>query len=244
MGKQRAATLCGCLATALPLLIGCANGGGGSPQAYAAPPPVAAPPAYADGPQIYAVGPPAPAAILVMLPGPGDMLTADPGLWTAQGFDVVTPAPSEINRIAADQQAAMARLVARAQAVANAPVWLIGPNPSIEAAMASLPAGGPGRVSGVVVTSMSSGAATCSEQMTYSYPGNGAAPKVSVSRSGNACPPGPSFGAGPNPTLAPPPAAAPPNAPRLIEAAAPAGSPAPAARVRQIADLIKSAPPS
>ena len=36
MWKQRAVTLCGCLAV-LPLLMGCANGGGGSPQAYAPP---------------------------------------------------------------------------------------------------------------------------------------------------------------------------------------------------------------
>ena len=43
--------------------------------------------------------------------------------------------------------------------------------------MASMPPGGPGQVSGVVVTSTSTGAGTCSEQMVYSYSGNGARAK-------------------------------------------------------------------
>ena len=131
-----------------------------------------------------------------MLPGPGDMLTADPRLWAAQGLDVVTPSPAEIYRIAADQQAAAARLIAEAQA--DAPIWLVGPNPAVEAAMAAMPRSGAGQVSGVVVTSTTSGAGTCSERMTYSYSGSGAPPKVSVSRSGDGCPAGSPFGPGGN----------------------------------------------
>jgi hypothetical protein len=75
--------------------------------------------------------------------------------------------------------------------------------------------------------------------MTYSYSGHGA-PKVSVAKSGN-CPGGSPFGpgVGPNSTFAPPPSAR-PKAPRVIEAAAPAGAGSPAA-VRQVAQLIKSA---
>jgi hypothetical protein len=259
MSKPSALTLFCCLAT-LPL-IGCANGVGPQSQAY----PTAAPEAAAPGGErIYAAGPGGPAAILVMLPGPGDMMTANPQLWASQGFDVVTPTPSEIYRIAADQQAAAARLIAEAQQMATAPVWLVGPNPEIEAAMASLPGGGPGQVSGVVVTSTSSGTGTCSERMIYSYSGNGAAPKVSVSKSGNACPPGSPFGGlvgSGNAVVAPPAPAfgrpapriletsAPPArspAPRVIEAAVPAQSTSPVAQraaVQQIADLIKSAPP-
>ncbi len=226
-----------------------------APQAYAPPqpyvsqvyaPPVTTPaPADLGGARVYAIGPGAPAAILVMLPGPGDVITANPQLWTAQGFDVVTPTPSEFYRFAAEQERAAAQLIAQAEALADAPIWVVGPNSAIETAMASLPAGASGQVSGVVVTSTSSGAGTCSERMIYSYSGNGA-PQVSVSKSGNACPPGSPFGAGTNSTATPHLPLVQPHAPRLIEASAPAAAGSPAAQraaVRQIADLIKSAPP-
>jgi hypothetical protein len=259
MSKQRAVSLCGCLA-ALSLLIGC-SGGVGPSQAYApsayGPSPAAqayvpsqpypaAEPAAAAAPgsaaQVYAVGPGAPAAILVMLPGPGDTFTANPQLWTAQGFDVVTPTPAELYRFAADQERAAAQLIAQAESLANAPVWLFGPSPTIEAAMASLPRDA-GQVSGVVMTSTTSGAGTCSEEMTYSYAGNGAAPKVRIEKSGNACSPGSPIGSGTNSAIAP---AAPPahRAPRVIEASVPlsAGSPASQrAAAQQIADAIKAA---
>ena len=261
MWKQRAVTLWGCFAM-LPLVIGCTNGGGGPPQAYGpapgygpyqpaqgyAPPEAYAPaPAAIAGPtdiggaRIYAAAPAAaPAAIVVMLPDPADMVTANPQLWAAQGFDVVTPTPAAIYQIAADQQAAAAQLIA--QAMADAPIWLVGQNPAIKAAMASLPRGGPGQVAGFVVTSTTSGAGTCSERMIYSYSGSGA-PKVSVGKSGNACPPGSPFGGGTNPAIAPAEPALPPHAPRVIETSlpAPAGSLAAQRRaVQQIADLIKS----
>jgi hypothetical protein len=124
----------------------------------------------------------------------------------------------------------------------DAPIWLVGPNPAIESAMASMPRSGPGEVSGVVVTSMASGTRMCSERMIYSYSGNGAPPKVSVSKSGD-CPVGAPFGSvggGSNPAIAPPMPAVHPNAPRVIEAAAPdRGS---RIAVQQVAELIKSAP--
>ncbi len=281
MWKQRTVTLCRCLAILSPV-VGCAYGGDGPPQAYApgpgyapavhSPPqayipaaPVEVQPTANGTARVYAIGPNAPAAIVVMLPGPGDVVTASPQLWADQGFDVITPTPVELYRLAADQQAASARLIAQAQALANAPVWLVGSNPAIEAAMAAMPPGEPGQVSGVVVTSTSTGAGTCSERMVYSYSGNGGPPKVSVSKSGNACPSGSLFGPRPigpgaNSIVAPPPPALRRNAPRLIEtstpparpsarrvieAAVPAqtGSPAERAAVQQIADVIKSAPP-
>src|SRR5271156_1632082 len=157
MSKPGALTLFCCLG-ALPL-IGCANGVGPQSQAY---PTVAL---------VAAV----PGGILVMLPGRGDVLTADPASRTAQGFDVVTPPPGEIYQLAADRDAAFERLIASAQAMADAPIWLVGQNPAIEAAMAGVPMAGPGQVSGVGVTSIASNAGSCSERMTYSYPGNGAA---------------------------------------------------------------------
>ena len=203
------------------------------PQAYELAAPFGMQPADSGAAPVYAIGPNTPAAIVVMLPGPGDIMAASPQLWADQGFDVVTAPPAEFYRLAADQQAAAARLIAQARALADAPIWLVGPNPAIEAAMASMPPGGPGQVSGVVVTSTSTGAGTCSEQMVYSYSGNGAAPKVSVSKSGNACPPGSGFGPrsigpGTNSIEVQPQPAVRHHAPRLIETSTPpARSPAP-----------------
>lgn len=247
MSKRRTVTLCGCLA-ALPLLMGCANGGGGQQSAYAPPAPVATAPTAAPdtGARVYAVGPGAPAAILVMLPGPGDMLAADPQLWAAQGVAVVAPPASQLYRIVADQEAAAAQLVAQARAIADAPIWLMGRDPAIEAAMAAMPAAAAGQVSGLVVTSTASGAGTCSERMIYSYSGNGAPPKVAVSKSGDACPAGPPFGEGTNPAAAPPLPPGQPRGPHLIEASAGSAA-APAARraaVERIAEAIKSTPQS
>ncbi len=254
MSKPRALTLCCCLA-ALPL-IGCASGVGGPPQAYvpAAPQayapqadirPAATPSLAADqgGARIYAAGPGAPAAILVLMTGPGDLLTADPALWAAQGFDVVTPSPSEPYQFAAGQTAALDRLIDMARAMADAPIWLVGPNPAIEAAMAGAPMASPGQVSGVVMTSVASGTGTCSERMTYSYSGNDAAPKVAVSKSGDACPPGAPFGVTTEGGIAPNSPVPPRRRPRLIEASAPAGKTMASSRqaaVRRIAELIKS----
>jgi hypothetical protein len=238
MSKPSALTLFCCLA-ALPL-IGCANGVGPQSQAYSTVAPVAAAP---SGERVYAPGPGGPAAILVMLPSPGDVLTGDPALWAAQGFDVVAPPPSEIYQHAADREAAFDRLIAQAQAMADAPVWLVGPNPAIESAMAPMPHSGPSEVSGVVVTSMASGAGMCSERMIYSYSANGAPPKVSVSKSGD-CPAGSPFGSvggGSHPAIGPRMPAAHPNAPRVIEAAAPLDRGSRTA-VQQVAELIKSAP--
>ncbi|MGH7031239.1 MAG: hypothetical protein ACREE9_07750 [Stellaceae bacterium] len=246
--KPRALTLCCCLA-ALPL-IGCANGTGAASRAQASSPPAlaAADAGYPAGMRVYSDAAGAPAAILVMLPGPGEGWTADPALWATQGFDVVAPPPSALHRLAADREAAFDRLIAQAQAMANAPVWLIGPSPAIEAAMASLPPAGAGQVSGVVVTSAASGPRTCSETMTYAYRGNGAAPQVKVSKSGNACSPGSAFGIethqGVVPTSpAPMSPAAQPHAPRLIEASASADA-SPSSRhaaVQRVAALIKAA---
>ena len=181
MWKAPASGLCGCLA-ALPL-IGCAGDVATSGQAAVTPSAIAEPaPYYAPDPRVYAVGPAAPAAVLVLWPGQ-DSLERDPALWTAQGFDVVTPQPADIYRLVADQQAALAQMVASAHALADAPVWVVGPGPVIDAALAA-PQFGRG-VSGVAMTSVTSGAGSCSESFFYSDPGTGAPPKVEVKRSGD-----------------------------------------------------------
>ncbi len=238
MSKRGALTLFCCLA-ALPL-IGCANGVGPQSQAYPAA-------NNAGGARIYMAGPGGPAAILVVRPGPGDGLTADPGLSAAQGFDVVTPAPGEIYRLAADREAAFERLLSSARGMADAPVWLLGPNPAIEAALAGTAITGPGQVSGIVVTSVASNAGSCSEKMTYSYSGNGSAPKITVSKLGDACPAGSPFDAGRNPAVVPRPPAARPTTPRVIEASTMPDSGIPAANaalVQHLATVIKASPSS
>ncbi len=174
MWKAPASVLCGCLA-ALPLM-GCAGHVATSGQAAAVTPAAMAEPApyYAPAPRVYAVGPAAPAAVLVLWPG-DDNLALDPALWTAQGFDVVTPPPADIYQLVANQQAALARLVASAHALADAPVWVVGSGPVIAAALAA-PQFGRG-VSGVVMTSVTSGAGSCSESSLLLRPGHRGAPQ-------------------------------------------------------------------
>ena len=250
MSRQRAMIFCGWMA-ALPLLAGCVGGVGGPMQAYAPPPPAPAIPTDASG--VYGIGPSQPAAILVFLPGPGEALTGNPELWTAQGFDVLNPSPAEIEQIAGNEEAAMARLISQARAMANAPVWLVGPSPAIEAALAG--AGPASQVSGVVVTSAGRGTGTCSESFSYFDPGTGAPPKVTYKNSGDACPAGPmspgalsgpAFGAGGGPAVPPPPGPeVTPHGPRIIEAALPSEKLSPPARkiyVEQLAELIRQAP--
>ena len=175
MWKAPASVLCGCLA-ALPL-IGCAGNVGTSGETTAVAPVGIAEPApnYAPAARVYAAGPAAPAAVLVLWPD-DDTLARDPALWTAQGFDVVMPQPADIYRLVADQRAALARLVASAHALADAPIWVVGSGPVIDAALAAPQSGG--GVSGVVMTSVASGAGSCSESFFYSdSPAPGRRPK-------------------------------------------------------------------
>ena len=230
------ASIIGCCLAALPL-IGCAD-------RFAAllPEPPPAPAAYvttAPG-KIYATGPVSPSAILVFVPGAQmvgseDLLTRDPSLWAAQGFGVVMP---DIAQMIADRHAALERLVMSARRLADVPIWLVGSGPAIEAAMPRLP---PSQVSGVVVTSVTTGAGSCSRTVFYSNPGTGAEPKVSVKTSGDAC----SAGEPPVPSGVAPEQRVPPGAPRIIEAAIPAHASPGAQRplIRQVAEEIK-APPS
>lgn len=237
MWKAPASVLC---LAALPL-FGCA-GGYTAPQAAAvSPTPVTeSTPYYAAAPRVYAVGRMAPAAILVFLPG-ADVLARNPALWEAQGFDVVVPPAADIYRLVADQEAAMASLIASAQTMADASIWLVGASPAIDAALAAAPPLERRGISGVVVTSVTSNTSYCSESVFYSDPGTGAAPTIEVRRSGD-CGSGSTPAAGRPPSVLPAPAPR-PNAPRIIEASSVPKNLSPAAQVRRLAQLIK-APPS
>ena len=234
----------GCCLAAMPLL-GCVGG-------YTALPPQASPPPSAGAaaisePGVYTTRVGAPAAVLVFLPGAvefGDVAARDPRLWAAQGFDVVMPRPLSTDRLIADQQAAVGRPLASAQALADAPIWLVGPSPTIEAVMPQL---GPGQVSGVVVTSVTSNAGSCSRTMYYSKPGNGAELKVMVKRSGDACSANPSLGvprAPQGPTGVVPAPRVEPGSPRIIETSIPADPTAQQPLVQRLADEIKATPTS
>jgi hypothetical protein len=232
------ASIIGCCLAAMPL-IGCADRFAALPPE----PPPGPPAAYvATAPgKIYATGPVAPSAILVFVPGTqmvgsDNTLIRDPSLWAAQGFDVVMP---DIAQMIADRHAALERLVMSARRLADVPIWLVGSGPAIEAAMPGLP---PGQVSGVVVTSVTTGAGSCSRTVFYSNPGTGAEPKVAVKISGDACGTGePAAPSGVAPTQR-----VRPGAPRIIEAEIPAHA-SPAAQrplIRQVAEEIKGPPSS
>lgn len=237
MWRARVSVLCGCLA-ALPL-IGCAGHDGISGQATSATPPAIAEPApyQAQAPRVYAVGP---TAILVLWPG-DNILARDPGLWTAQGFDVVIPQPADIYRTVADQQAVLSRLLASADALA-APIWVVGATPAVNAVLATAAEPVRGAISGVVVTSVSSNTGSCSESLFYSDPGNGTAPAVKVEKSPGCAAIPPSSGG--YPLALPPRPTVRPNAPRIIDASAGPRDLAPAEQVQRLAELIKAAPSS
>jgi hypothetical protein len=127
--------------------------------------------------------------------------------------------------------------------VTDAPIWLVGPGPAIEAAMPELP---PGQVSGIVVTSVTSDAGSCNRTVYYSNPGTGAEPRVTVKTSGDACGTPPPVGERSTPSGAIPVPRARPGAPRIIEAAIPAHA-LPAAQrplIRHVTEEIKSLPSS
>jgi hypothetical protein len=91
------------------------------------------------------------------------------------------PQAQMMTRLIADRQAALERLLVSARALADAPIWLVGPAPEIEAAMPQLT---PGQASGVLVTSVTSSAGSCSRTVVYSNPGTGAEPRVTVRTQG------------------------------------------------------------
>jgi hypothetical protein len=172
--------------------------------------------------------------------GSDDLLTRDPSPWAAQGFGVVM---RDIAQLIADRQAALERLVISAPTLADAPIWLVGSGPAIEAAMPDQP---PGQVSGVVVTSVASGAGSCSRTVFYSNPGAGAEPRVTVKTAGDACGALPPLGERLAPSGITPVPPVRPGAPRIIEAAIPAQT-SPAAQrplIRQLAEEIKGLPSS
>jgi hypothetical protein len=241
--RKPPASIFGCCLAALPL-IGCA--GSFTTSLPEAGPPLAADAATMPEQGVYTTRGTAPAAILVFMPGVNalgrdDFLPPDPALWAAQGFDVVMPPPSWNTRLITDQEAALERLIASAQALADAPIWLVGPSPAIEAVMPQL---GPGQVSGVVVTSVTSNAGSCTRTTYYSSSGTGAEPKIMVKTSGDACGASPPFSSRRAPGGVVPVPQANPGAPRIIETSIPTNPTAQRPVVQRLAEEIKAPPPA
>jgi len=111
-------------------------------------------------------------------------------VWVPAGASVVLvpaarpqPVDFPVARLIAQQEAMMDQMMADMVSLMAMP--LPGPNQMIHSAMQGLPQMVPG--TGVVVTSVISGSGTCSQTMTYDYPGQGGQPTIQVSSTGNAC---------------------------------------------------------
>ncbi len=111
-------------------------------------------------------------------------------VWVPPGATLVlvpsapaTPVDFPVAQMVAQQEAMMQRMFADMdQLMATA---IPDPDRMIRSVMQGVPQMSPG--SGLVVTSITTGNGTCSQTITYGYPGNGSRPTVKVSSSGNAC---------------------------------------------------------
>jgi len=155
---------------------------------------------------VYAV--PAPPPILVVLP----QWVMAPGPAFFPSDDVAAMMPAAMARLIAEQEADLARLTAAAESLAAMS------DRALQTALTEAPSFGPGQASGIVTTAIISNRGSCSETVTYSYPGNGAAPRVAVRKAGNACPAGMPYAIGTAPSMIP---TVRPQSPRLLEASAP-----------------------
>jgi hypothetical protein len=137
------------------------------------------------------------------LPQPGRVIAVPPGAVVlvlpagavqAPAFDTAFPFPDMPSPVAMIRQ--MDQMMANMQRGFANTGWL-DPNRTIEAAMPGMPQPG-GAVAGVVVTSFSDGHGICTQRITYK--GDGSAPVVQVSSTGDACA---SAGAPVSPSAAP-----------------------------------------
>lgn len=117
-----------------------------------------------------------PGTVLIVMPGPisppAALATTVPRRPSAALL------PAGFGELIAKENAALARLAAETEAFAAAPPQILA---------TALPAGAPGGVKGVVMTSLTTTAGNCRETIAYSYPPDGGAPRVAVRRTGNAC---------------------------------------------------------
>ena len=118
-----------------------------------------------------------PGAVVLVLPAGAIPAMSSPGPMVDAAFPLpVMPGVSRMIQ-------RMDQMMLDAQRAFASPAWT-DPARTVETAMRRMP-GAEGPVSGVIVTSFSDGHGTCTQRVVYS--GNGAAPKVNVSSTGNEC---------------------------------------------------------
>jgi hypothetical protein len=124
----------------------------------------------------------------VLTPFDGAAASISPGR-TAAEFDALPLSAGLPAEFIAEQDAMMRdlrQMMMAIDALAVTPFEAIAPNRTIEVALRDA-ARAPGSVSGMIVTSFSSGGRECSQTVTYAYPRNGASPNVTVRKIGNDC---------------------------------------------------------
>jgi hypothetical protein len=117
-------------------------------------------------------------AMTVFLPSPGVTQVAD-----AQALRLIADANAMFRRMDAEMNA----MAAQMNALAVMPLQLPTPRQVIQAGFGGTPLISVAPGNGVVFTSISNGRGTCSQTITYSYPGHGGQPIIRVSQNGNAC---------------------------------------------------------
>jgi len=123
-----------------------------------------------------------PGAVVLILPAGAAQAMPWPGArLDAATLDAAFPFPAMPDTARLVRQ--MDRMMLDTERAFANPAWT-DPARTIEAAMRRMPSA-EGPVSGVMVTSFSDGRGTCTQRVVYS--GTGAAPKVDVSSTGNAC---------------------------------------------------------
>jgi hypothetical protein len=131
-----------------------------------------------------------PVAILTPLAGNAAAVQADdPALPALRAMEAAMTAPfgGGLQRLFAAQEASMRTMQRDMAAMTNAAfanAAFRGPGQTFEVAM---PPGGTGQVSRIYISAFSSGRGSCSQTVTYAYPGNGVAPQIEVHSTGDAC---------------------------------------------------------
>ena len=130
------------------------------------------------------------ASLLVAAPALAASPESGRYVWVPAGATVVTvpntPATQidfPIAHVIAQQRALMDRMFADMDSLMAMP--MPDPTQMIRSVMSGMPQAMLG--TGVVMTSITTGSGTCSQTITYGYPGNGGQPVVKVSNTGNAC---------------------------------------------------------
>ncbi len=130
------------------------------------------------------------ASLLVAAPAVAAQPDGGHYVWVPPGATVVllpsapaTPVDFPVAHMIAQQEAMMHRMFADMDSLMA--TAMPDPEQMIRSVMQGMPRVAPG--SSVVMTSITTGNGTCSQTVTYGYPGNGGQPTVKVSSSGNAC---------------------------------------------------------